>query len=151
MSTETKEQTNAKFCTKCGTKAIDGDLFCAECGAKIRQYEVTTNAQVIVQHEDQTNPQVAVAPSTVQKDVQQSDRVAFAIMCMISNAIGVPCFMRGRVLFGILRIVLMCATFGIFGLVNTIAGIKWGIRILRMSEEEYNSKKDTFGRGIAGI
>ncbi|MBE6776676.1 MAG: zinc-ribbon domain-containing protein [Ruminococcaceae bacterium] len=150
MNTEKNNQTNVKFCTKCGTKAIEGDLFCAKCGAELRKRTEETNSVVVTQRAIQHNqpmPETAI----VTQNHNESDRVVFGIMCIIFNSIGVPCFMRGRVSDGILRIILMCVTFGVVGVINGIKGIIWGIRILNMGEEEYQAKKNLFGRGIFGI
>ncbi len=142
-----------KFCTQCGTRTDDGDIFCGECGTELRKSTNETNNGTHNQQSTFENCQVVTQSfNASQNAIQQtSDRVVFGIMCILFNAIGIPCFMRGRVIFGILRIILMCATFGVFGIVNGINGIMWGIRILKMSEEEYQMKKNMFGRGIAGI
>ncbi len=76
------------------------------------------------------------------------NRVLFGIMCIIFNSIGVPCFMQGKVSKGILRIVLACVTCGVIGIINEIKGIIVGIKILVMSDEEYNAKKGTISTGI---
>ena len=65
------------------------------------------------------------------------NRVLFGVMCIIFNAIGVPCFMQGKVGKGIVRIVLGFVTFGIISVINEIMGIIQGIKILCMSDEEY--------------
>ncbi len=76
------------------------------------------------------------------------NRILFAIMTIIFNSYGVPCFMQGQVKTGILRIVLGVVTCGVLGIYNTIMGIIMGIEILKMSDEEYAAKKGTFSRGI---
>lgn len=76
------------------------------------------------------------------------NRIAFGIICIILNGIGVPCFMQGNVKTGVLRIVLGVVTFGIIGLINEIKGIILGISILKMSDEEYAEKKNTLSSGI---
>ena len=65
------------------------------------------------------------------------NKVLFGVMTIIFNAIGVPCFMVGKTKAGVLRIVLHCVTFGIFGTINGIMGIVQGIKILCMSDEDY--------------
>ena len=77
-----------------------------------------------------------------------NNRVLFGIMCIIFNSVGVPCFMQGKVGKGILRIVLACVTCGVIGIINEIKGIIVGIKILVMSDEEYNAKKGTISTGI---
>ena len=76
------------------------------------------------------------------------NRIAFGIICIILNGIGVPCFMQGNVKTGVLRIVLGVVTFGIIMLINEIKGIILGISILKMSDEEYAEKKNTLSSGI---
>lgn len=150
MNSENNNQTNANFCTKCGTRVGEGDIFCAGCGAELRKRTVETNSAIVTQQSTQYN-QPTPATVTAAQNPNESDRVVFGIMCIIFNSIGVPCFMRGRASDGILRIILMCATFGVIGVINGIKGIIWGIRILNMSEEEYQLKKNLFGRGVFGI
>ena len=76
------------------------------------------------------------------------NKVLFGVMCIIFNAIGVPCFMQGRVKQGVWRIVLNCITFGIVGLINEIMGIILGIKVLCMSDEEYAEKKMELKMGV---
>ena len=76
------------------------------------------------------------------------NKVLFGIMCIIFNAIGVPCFMQGRVGKGILRIVLGVVTCGVIMAIIEIMGIILGIQVLTMSDEEYAEKKATIGMGI---
>lgn len=76
------------------------------------------------------------------------NRVLYGVMTLIFNSYGVPCFMRGDVKTGILRIVLACVTFSVIGIINAIKGIILGIQILCMSDEEFAAKKDTLLSGI---
>lgn len=76
------------------------------------------------------------------------NKTLFAIMTIIFNSYGVPCFMQGQVKTGILRIVLACVTFGIIGIINVVKGIILGIQVLKMSDEEYAEKKGTLSAGI---
>lgn len=76
------------------------------------------------------------------------NRIAFGIICIILNGIGVPCFMQGNVKTGVLRIVLGVVTCGIIMLINEIKGILLGISILKMTDEEYAEKKNTLSSGI---
>ncbi len=77
-----------------------------------------------------------------------NNKTLFAIMCIVFNSIGVPCFMQGNVKSGILRIVLGVVTCGIIGVINEIKGIILGIQVLKMTEEEFNEKKATLTSGI---
>ena len=76
------------------------------------------------------------------------NRVLFGIMCIIFNAIGVPCFMQGRVSTGILRIVLGSVTCGVIAIINEIQGIILGIKILKMTDEEFEAVKATISAGV---
>ena len=76
------------------------------------------------------------------------NKILYGIMCIIFNSIGVPCFMRGDVKTGILRIVLSCVTFGVIGLINEIMGIIMGVKILCMTDEEFAEKKETLLMGV---
>lgn len=76
------------------------------------------------------------------------NRVLYGIMTLIFNAVGVPCFMQGKVKAGILRIVLGVVTCGIIGLINEIMGIILGIKILTMSDEQFAEQKATLLKGV---
>ena len=76
------------------------------------------------------------------------NRILYGIMCIIFNAIGVPCFMRGDTKTGIIRIVLYFVTFGVVGLINEIMGIILGIKVLCMSDAQFAEQKDTLVMGI---
>lgn len=76
------------------------------------------------------------------------NKVLFGVMTIIFNAYGVPCFMAGKVKAGILRIVFGCISFGVIAVINEVMGIIQGIKILKMSDEEYQANKDTLFSGI---
>ena len=69
------------------------------------------------------------------------NKVLFAVMCILFNAYGVPFFMQGKTKDGIIRLVLSIVTCGILATVNGIMGIILGIKILQMSDEEYEAQK----------
>ena len=77
-----------------------------------------------------------------------NNKVLYGIMCILFNSIGVPCFMRGDVKTGILRIVLDIVTCGILGMVNAIMGIILGIKVLTMSDEDYEANKADLVMGV---
>ena len=79
------------------------------------------------------------------------NKVLFGIMCILFNHIGVPCFMQGKAKTGILRIVLTIITVGILGVVNAIMGIILGIKVLKMSNEEYAAQKGSITAGIPAM
>ena len=76
------------------------------------------------------------------------NRTLFGIMMILFNGYGVPSFMQGDVKNGILKIVLGIVTCSVLFYVNTIMGIIEGIKILKMTDEEYAEKKGTFFVGI---
>ena len=65
------------------------------------------------------------------------NKILFGVMTIIFNSIGVPCFMQGKIGAGILRIVLGVVTCDVIAIINTILGIIQGIKLLKMSDEEY--------------
>ena len=76
------------------------------------------------------------------------NRILFGIMTIIFNSVGVPCFMQGKVKAGILRIVLGMVTCGVIATINQIMGIILGIKILCMSEEEFQANKENLLMGV---
>ena len=76
------------------------------------------------------------------------NRILFAVMTLIFNAIGVPCFMAGKTKEGVLRIVLGVVTLGVIMVINEVLGIILGIKIITMSDEDYQAQKDTLFKGI---
>ena len=77
-----------------------------------------------------------------------NNRILFGILCIIFNHIGVPAFMQGRVKTGILRIVLGIVTCGIIAVINLVKGIILGIKVLKMTDEEFEAQKATLNSGI---
>ena len=67
------------------------------------------------------------------------NRVLYAILTILFNQIGVPCFMQGQTKKGILAIVwsIVVPTFGIIALIDFIKGLIVGIKILQMTDEEF--------------
>ena len=76
------------------------------------------------------------------------NKIVFGIMCIIFNSVGVPCFLQGHVKAGILRIVLSVVTCGVIGVINEIMGIIIGIKVLCMSDEEYEAQKGNIAMGV---
>ena len=76
------------------------------------------------------------------------NKILFGIMCIIFNSYGVPCFMQKQIKTGILRIVLGMVTCGVIGIINVVKGIILGVQVLKMTDEEYESKKGTLTSGI---
>ena len=76
------------------------------------------------------------------------NRVLFGIMTIIFNCYGVPCFMAKKIKAGILRIVLGIITCDVIFIINFIKGIILGIKILKMTDEEFAEQKETLFSGI---
>ncbi len=79
------------------------------------------------------------------------NRVLYGVMTLIFNSYGVPCFMQGKVKEGILRIVFGIISCGIIGIINVIKGIILGIKILKMTDEEFEAQKATLFDGIPAV
>ncbi len=75
-------------------------------------------------------------------------KVFYGIMTIIFNGVGVPCFMQGKKGAGVARIILGIITFGVIAIINEIMGIVMGIRILCMSDAEYEKKKKYLLKGV---
>ncbi|MBR5473534.1 MAG: hypothetical protein IKU82_06065 [Clostridia bacterium] len=76
------------------------------------------------------------------------NKTLFAVLCILFNSIGVPCFMQGNTKTGILRIVLGIVTCSVLFAVNAIMGIILGIKVLKMTDEEFEASKATLSSGI---
>ena len=78
------------------------------------------------------------------------NKVLFAVMCILFNQIGVPCFLQGATKTGIIRIVLCIIPFAgqIIAVVHGVMGIILGIKVLQMSDEEYAAAKGTLDMGF---
>ena len=76
------------------------------------------------------------------------NRILFGVMTLIFNSYGVPCFMQGRTSVGIKRIVFGIISCGIIGIINVIKGIILGIKILKMTDEEFAACKYELSEGI---
>lgn len=79
------------------------------------------------------------------------NKIAFGILTIVFNSVGVPCFIQKQIKTGILRIVLGIVSCGVIGIINEIKGIFLGISVLKMSDEEFQEKFGTIDNGIPGI
>jgi hypothetical protein len=81
------------------------------------------------------------------------NKTLFGILAILCNAIGVPCFIQGQTKTGIIRIVLsMIPVVGwVICIINEIYGIILGIEVLKMTEEEFQSKLGTLDKGIPAM
>ena len=77
-----------------------------------------------------------------------NNKILFGIMCILLNAYGVPNFMQGKTKTGILKIVLGVVTCGILAIYNEIVGIFLGIKVLQMTDEEFEAEKYNLDAGI---
>lgn len=67
------------------------------------------------------------------------NKVLFGIMTIIFNCCGVPDFMQGNVGKGIGKIALSLFTCSVGAIILEIMGIIQGIKILKMSNEDYSA------------
>ena len=65
------------------------------------------------------------------------NKIVFAILTIILNAVGVPNFMVGDSKGGVKKIILGVVTFGVIAIINEIKGIIQGIKIIQMSDEDF--------------
>lgn len=65
------------------------------------------------------------------------NKILFGVMTIIFNSIGVPSFMTGNKNRGIKTIIFGIITIGVIGIINEIKGIINGIKILKMTDEEF--------------
>jgi hypothetical protein len=79
------------------------------------------------------------------------NKIAFGILTIAFNSVGVPCFMQKHIKTGIMRIVLGIVSCGVIGIINEIKGIFLGISVLKMSNEEFQEKFGTIDSGIPGM
>ena len=76
------------------------------------------------------------------------NRMLYAFMTLFFNSYGVPCFMRGDVKTGVLRIVLAILTFGVIGVINFVMGIVLAVRIFKMSDADFYAQRNTLVLGV---
>ena len=77
------------------------------------------------------------------------NKTLFGVMAILFNAYGVPCFMQGQTKAGIIRIILAIIPIvgWVFATINLVFGILLGIEVLKMTEEEFQSKLGTLDKG----
>ena len=73
------------------------------------------------------------------------NRTTFGVMCILFNAIGVPCFMQGNTTLGVKRIFANILIVPFY--INLIKGIILGINVLKMTDEEFEAQKNTTPAG----
>ena len=67
------------------------------------------------------------------------NKTVFGVLTILFNQIGVPCFIAGNVKAGIIRIVLAIVTLNIIGFINFIMGVIQGIKVLQMTDAEFDA------------
>ncbi len=68
------------------------------------------------------------------------NKILFGIMTIIFNCYGVPDFMQRNIGKGIGKIAISLFTCGVGAIILEIMGIVEGIKILKMSDEDYRGK-----------
>ncbi len=76
------------------------------------------------------------------------NKTVFGILTILFNQIGVTDFIQGQTKTGIIKIVLTVFTCGVMATVNFVMGIIAGIKVLQMTEEEFQAKLGTITVGI---
>ena len=67
------------------------------------------------------------------------NKMTYGILVLLFNAIGITSFINGNNKKGLFTIISHLITFGIVGLINAIKGILLAIKILQMTDEEYEA------------
>ena len=75
------------------------------------------------------------------------NKIVFAVLSIVLNAYGVPQFLQGRTKEGIVRIILGFVTAGVVATINSIFGIIQGIKVLKMTDEEFAAAKGSLNDG----
>lgn len=81
-----------------------------------------------------------------------NNRILFGILSIL-NAYGIPSFMNGYISQGILRIVItLVGTIlaGIPGIILLVLGVINCIKILQMTDEQFEAEKANFGAKLFG-
>ena len=77
------------------------------------------------------------------------NKTTYGVLVLLLNGYGMASFLNGNTNKGIFTIVSSFITLGILGFVNVIKGILMGIKILQMTDEEFEaSDKATFEDSI---
>ena len=70
-------------------------------------------------------------------DFKMDNKIAFGVLTILFNQIGVPSFIAKDSGRGVKTIIFGIITLGIIFLINAIKGIIGGIKILKMSDEDF--------------
>lgn len=77
------------------------------------------------------------------------NKTTYGVLVLLLNGYGMASFLNGNTNKGIFTIVSSFITLGILGFVNAIKGILMGIKILQMTDEEFETAdKATFEDSI---
>ncbi len=119
---------NAEICPKCGVRQMQENetKFCKDCGAKIaKKAEICPKCGC---------RQMNVVSSTLSSMGSDKNRVTAGVLALLLGGLGVHKFYLGQIGKGIVCI-LFCWT-----VIPEILGLIEGIRILCMSDEEFQRK-----------
>ena len=70
------------------------------------------------------------------------NKIVFGIMAILFNGVGVPSFLLGRKKQGVLHIILSIVTFGICEVIFMVLGIIAGVKVLQMTDEQFQQEKE---------
>lgn len=79
------------------------------------------------------------------------NKTLFAVLCILLNPIGVPCFLQGKTKTAIVQLATFLLFGWVFAPINFVLGVLMGIEIFQMSDEEYNEKKGTFVKAFPEV
>ena len=67
------------------------------------------------------------------------NKTTYGILVLLLNGYGIPSFLNGNTKKGVFTIVSGVITCGVVAVINAIKGIMMGIKILKMTEEEFEA------------
>lgn len=67
------------------------------------------------------------------------NKTTFGILTLVLNSYGLPSFLNGNVKKGVFTIVSGVITCGVVAVINAIKGIIMGIKILQMSDADFEA------------
>ena len=76
------------------------------------------------------------------------NKLVFGILTLLFHPFGVNCFLQGDSKTGIIRILITLFTCNIGCTILFVMGVILGIKVLTMSDEEYEAQKGTIDMGF---
>lgn len=67
------------------------------------------------------------------------NKTTYAVLTLLFNMYGVPSFIQGNTKKGIFTIISAVVTCNVVGVINAIKGIILGIKIFKMTDEEFEA------------